>query len=297
MISLILEKLRQESTALLAKNVLRRVWRHTLDLLWIIVALPFIISILVLGVFIKVRIGSLDIGRIGGTFDAEWYLCKKNALPEGEKTIDLFYFIPTNVVSNAQWFKMWERSSLPLIPYQYFVSRIIKSIEKLNQLLPDSESYAIPLQHNWPPDKEIVESILLSPHPFLSFTPEEEVRGKELLKNMGVTEDKPFVCFHSRDSAYLNEVYPTRDWSYHDYRDSKISNYMDAADELTHREYSAIRVGSIVAEKIGSQNPNIIDYASKNDRNDFADIYLAATCNFMICSETGLLEIHPSDSR
>jgi putative glycosyltransferase (TIGR04372 family) len=286
-ISFYFKKIQNETLLSLIKIFLRLAQRLMIESFFLVLAFPCVVCIRILGFFVKIRICRTDIGRIGGTFDAEWYLCKKNVFPLGINTIDLFYFSPGKV-SNVQWLKMWERSSLPLITYNYFTSKIMGSIEKLNSIFPDSRAYEIPLQESWSLDKETVESILLSPKPFLFFTSEEEIRGKELLYQMGISEDKPFVCFHSRDSSYLNQTYPERDWGYHDYRDSHIQNYLDAAEELTLRGSNAIRVGSIVSKPIQCKNLQIIDYSTSTFQNDFLDVYLLSKCEFMICSETGL---------
>ncbi len=122
----------------------------------------------------------------------------------------------------------------------------------------------------------------------LFFTKEEEVRGQRALEDLGIPQGSPFVCFHSRDSAYLNILYPDRDWSYHDYRDSSIFNYLASVEELVRRGYYAIRMGAVVKEKLKTTNPAIIDYAINGKRTDFLDIYLGAKCRFFICSDTGL---------
>src|SRR5437867_3110231 len=72
-----------------------------------------------------------------------------------------------------------------------------------------------------------------SVHPQLSFTPAEHERGKKVLISMGIAPGEPFVCFCSRDRAYLDQMhkYRSRDqWAYHDYRDCGIQNYLPAAE-------------------------------------------------------------------
>ena len=39
----------------------------------------------------------------------------------------------------------------------------------------------------------------------------KEALGRELLCQLGIPEEKPFICFHARDSAYLNSIFPERD--------------------------------------------------------------------------------------
>jgi len=79
-----------------------------------------------------------------------------------------------------------------------------------------------------------------------------------------------------------------RDWSYHDFRDSNIRNYLPAVEKMIECDYYAIRMGSRVKERLDTDNPQIIDYASNGNRSDFLDIYLFANCRFLLISDTGL---------
>ena len=45
-------------------------------------------------------------------------------------------------------------------------------------------------------------------------------------KSLANKINMPMVCVFARDSEYLNNVYPERDWSYHDFRDANIQNYL-----------------------------------------------------------------------
>ena len=89
-----------------------------------------------------------------------------------------------------------------------------------------------------------------------------------------------------RDSAYLDN-HQVKDWSYHNYRDSDIQNFVLAAEDLADRGYFVIRMGAKVYESIKSDHPRVIDYATNGMRNDFMDIYLGAKCEFCITSGLG----------
>ena len=88
---------------------------------------------------------------------------------------------------------------------------------------------------------------------------------------MGV-KNKNYVCLAVRDENYLNKMEPRGDWSYHDYRNSNIINYLEAADELTKRGYYVLRMGKNNKIKFETNNPMIIDYSFSKYRSDFMDI-------------------------
>ncbi|MCP4213852.1 MAG: TIGR04372 family glycosyltransferase, partial [bacterium] len=121
----------------------------------------------------------------------------------------------------------------------------------------------------------------------LEWTKSEEEKGRKHLKEMGI--DSWFVCFHSRDGAYLKKAYGHNDLSYHDYRDCDIDNYLPAMEAITKLGGYAVRMGSVVAKPLENHgNPRIIDYATRF-RSDFMDIYLSAKCKFFVGNTAGLM--------
>ncbi|MBI5247314.1 MAG: TIGR04372 family glycosyltransferase [Elusimicrobia bacterium] len=136
---------------------------------------------------------------------------------------------------------------------------------------------------------------LASAGPQLSFTPAEEARGRNFLRSMGVEPGRPYICFHSRDKAYLDVLHPHRtrgEWSYHDYRDCAIENYLPAVRRIAARGIAALRMGAVAEKPLGAEPPGIIDYATKF-RDDFADVYLLAHCKFMLASTSGICVVPP----
>ena len=130
--------------------------------------------------------------------------------------------------------------------------------------------------------------------PQLSFTEEEERKGRDVLSGMGIDSETPFVCFHTRDKAYLDIIHShqTREqWSYHDHRDCDINNYELGIRYLADFGYIALRTGQVVKSELSyADNVRIIDY-SCNYRNDFADMYLNARCAFFVGGCSGLREV------
>lgn len=118
----------------------------------------------------------------------------------------------------------------------------------------------------------------------ITFTEEEQARGRAMLAHLGIRGSH--VTFHNRDSAFLNETQPGGDWSYHDYRDVPIGDFVSCAAEMVRRGHSAVRVGSVVAEQLRQYvGRGIVDYTDR--RTDFADVFLAATCRFHIGVSSG----------
>lgn len=122
----------------------------------------------------------------------------------------------------------------------------------------------------------------------IGFIRKEENQGARELEKMGIGPGDWFVCFHNRDSAYLDKVYKFNDWNYHNYRDCRISNFVPAMEYIASAGGYAIRMGHHMSEKPETgDNPRIVDYASYF-RSDFMDIYLSSHCKFFVGSTAGL---------
>ena len=225
---------------------------------------------------VVIRFGKLISTRIGHfAGNTELYLCERDMGLHGNKTFDIFYH--SEPVCNQQLAKMWGRV-LRIYRYVYV-------LYKVNRWLPSYKMHEVPM----PSDRD-TKNLLSRTRPHISFTPEEELAGKAGLKMMGIPDDASFVCIYGRDPAYLKSAFPDNDWNYHDYRDCEIQNFLLAADELTKRGYFVIRMGSVVANELVSDNPRIIDYATKR-RTDFMDVYLCAKCSFFLGVPGGIIAI------
>ena len=73
----------------------------------------------------------------------------------------------------------------------------------------------------------------------------------------------------------------------HDYRDSEISTYVEAAEVLAEMGYTVFRMGALVKETLVSKHPRVIDYATNGMRTEFLDVFLGAYCAFCISTGSG----------
>ena len=122
--------------------------------------------------------------------------------------------------------------------------------------------------------------------PQLSFTEAELEEGQQLLDQLGILKS-PYVCIHDRSSHYLETKFPGSNFTHHNYRDCSIDNYLKAAEWLTTKGVYVIRMGEVISTPLKTDNPMIIDYATKH-RTDFGDAFLPATCDFFLGNTAGL---------
>ena len=255
--------------------------RVSLDRLWL--ALPVVLIIRLLRPLVLIRLGVLRSTRIGHfAGNTEKYLCEHQAGTHPPRTFDVFYC--SRIVCNDQLKRMWGRQ-LRIMPRS-----MLRRIDEANQMLPGGEAHRIVM-----PSNIDVHGYLSQFGTHLTFTPEEEVDGSHYLTSIGLRGDDKFICFCIRDSIYLDEMFPERsreEWSYHDYRDACVQDFVPAIESLVDTtEWYAFRLGKLVKNAFCSDNPKIIDYASNGDRSDFLDIYLAAKCHLFINSGSGFFDV------
>ena len=240
------------------------------------VGLLLAIPLLALRPLVIVEVQEIRAERLGHlAMEPELFLSLRSAGTGGHRKLTLFFFRghPANTYLAARW-----RQILPTAP-----RFLLAPIYNVTTWLPNL-SFRPP---DWDYEHVDLRPLDNSP-PNLTFTPNEISRGQDLLTRLGLERDQPYVCLCVRDASYLAETNPTRDWSYHDYRDSHIGDYVQMAEVLVSRGYAVIRMGKIVTEPFTVDNNRVVDYASSPLRNDFGDIYLFANCSFCISTSTGM---------
>jgi putative glycosyltransferase (TIGR04372 family) len=243
-----------------------------------LIAVPLLAVFRLIRPLLLVRWGELSTDRIGPfAAETELYLCERDAginVPRG-RYVDVFHYRPQ--IANRQLAAMWKRR------LRVWPRWVLQPLQRLNAAIPGGALHEIGRPTGRDRD---VHNLFdrLSPH--LSFTAAEMERGADGLTRLGIPRDAKFVCMLVRDSAYLN-THSSRDWSYHNYRDSDIASFVPAAEALAARGYFVIRMGAAVHQAMPTSHPRIIDYAANGMRDEFMDIYLGARCHFAISTGSG----------
>jgi putative glycosyltransferase (TIGR04372 family) len=261
-----------------------------------LISFPIVIIIRLIRPWFLIRWGELTSSRIGHfSINVELYCCEQEAginVPS-QKYLDLFYL--KKIICNRQLEKMWRRQLLilpnwllfPLSKVNIFLNKFISGGNY--HMIGFNDIMAICTNN----DRD-VHNLIEKFQPHISFTKEEEIKGKKILTEFGIPEGAKFVCLLVRDSGYLDRhkkyEYLKR-WSYHSYRDGDIDKYVLATEELAKRGYYVFRMGINVLKPLKSSNPKVIDYANSKIRSEFMDIYLGAKCSFGITTGTGFDEI------
>ena len=116
--------------------------------------------------------------------------------------------------------------------------------------------------------------------PLLRLSLEEEARGRQQLRELGLPPQAWFVCLHVRESGYLPER------AYHSYRNADIMTYLPAVDAIVARGGWVIRMGDPSMKRL-PRMPGVVDYVHSGLQRDWMDIFCFARCRFFLGDTSG----------
>ena len=116
--------------------------------------------------------------------------------------------------------------------------------------------------------------------PLLSLRKEDRERGWDCLRKLGIPDDAWFVCVHCREAGYVRD-------EAHDFRNTEIQSYVPAMKAIVDRGGWCIRLGDPTMKQLPPLE-QIIDYAHRSAKSDWMDIFLCASCRFLLGSASGL---------
>jgi len=231
---------------------------------------------------ILIRVGFLLSDRIGHfSANTELYLLEKAAGINKPKSRYIDIFFVTKLVCNRYLLKKWSEH-LIIVP-----GFLLRGIYKINSFLPGGDAFVVKGNDLTTNNDRDIYNLYASTEPIIQFDTEERALGGLLMEELGIPQGAKFITLTVRDSSYLETVMPNKDWSYHNYRDSDIDNFILASESLADLGFFVVRVGVKVRKELNTKHPRIIDYACNGKRTEFLDLYLAAKCEFCISTGNG----------
>ena len=120
----------------------------------------------------------------------------------------------------------------------------------------------------------------------MSLSAGEIEEGRRRLVEIGINPDKPYVCLIVRDGGHYKSKGDTESAGY-ELLNFDINNFAGVAEVLIESGYQVIRMGSGSERPFASKPDGVVDYALSKNRSEFLDVYLAATCEFAVSTQTG----------
>jgi putative glycosyltransferase (TIGR04372 family) len=125
----------------------------------------------------------------------------------------------------------------------------------------------------------------------VSFSEKQKKYGENILNRMPISPNKKIVTIFARDSSYLNNRYPKKNWSYHSYRDCDIETYIEAIRYLINKNYVVLRVGSEYSKKLNFVDENYFEYSLSDYKSAFMDLFIIYKSKFVIGSTSGATDV------
>lgn len=111
---------------------------------------------------------------------------------------------------------------------------------------------------------------------------------KQILAKYGVHEGEKYVCILVRDDNYLKQMYPSIDFSHHDFRDHDVQLFVPAISYLIDCGYKVFRMGYLPKNKTNFKHPMFFDYACDANASLLSDFALWTNCSFAISTSSGI---------
>ncbi|MDP6772004.1 MAG: hypothetical protein QF704_14980, partial [Anaerolineales bacterium] len=198
---------------------------------------------------VLIRFGSLHSEKIGPFASrTELYLCEKEHGIQPNNAFDIFVSSHIDLFCNRQLHTMWKR-----------LLRVNDAFRPLYNTMRLNRKFDRHIIDTTNASRDI-HGLLEKTDVHLRFADAEVERAKIELARMGIGEDDEYVLMLNRGQRYLNEMFPERDWKYHEWRNMGIDKLMPAAEILTSRGHSVIRMGHLVSDLMNTVNPAIIEY-------------------------------------
>ncbi len=253
------------------KKFLRILYR-LLNIILVILVIPFFILIIILKPLIHIRFGEIRNLAIGMNLFALAYILKKQQ-NQKRKSLNLFYYQNKKIVNSY----LHKYSSKKLN-----INKIYEYFHLCNKKIFRLKSHIFEINH------DDFEGILINDPYKFEYNDLENNLGLSFLKKIGFDKNKKIICLVVRDSTYKKKIKPEYDWSYHDYRDCDVDDFNESIQFLIDNGYQVIRIGKFVFKKSSFKNKNFFDYAVSELRTDFLDIWLMSNCSFCLSTGTGI---------
>lgn len=239
----------------------------------------FFILIILFSPILKLRFCSLPSERIGEFINSFEIYFKKKKIKK--KNLDIFF--TQNFISNKFYLNLVKKKII--IVNGYIVFPIYKIFFKLSKFINYFDKFLL----NISLDNKVLSQININfgdDKPIIELPKKYLDKGESFLKNIGISNFDKIILLYVRDSNYLKKTFPNKDFSYHDFRDSDVENYVEAINYATSKGYYVFRMGALVQKSLNLENKKFIDYASKY-RTDFLDIYMGYRCSFLFGTPAG----------
>lgn len=241
------------------------------NLFFIVIYFPFVLIFILIKLFspiLLIRFGFYHDSNRLGHFGNDFQILIREKINSKRKSIDFIGL--QNGICNKELINIFS-NHLVFIPR--FICEIFYLLNKIKILNSDINF----IKFYQPTSRDYTKL------PYFEFIIKNIEKGDLILKNKFNfnPEENKIVCVFGRDSEYLENLDPDKNFNYHSYRDVNIENLKKSSEHLANLGYYVFRMGKVVQKKISFESDKIIDYGF-NHHSDYLDVYLAKKSDFWI---------------
>lgn len=256
-------------------NLIKNLTINKIKYIFLIIFLtPFLIIIVIIRPVLLIRFGCLDIQRIGIISHIEHYLLHDRNKKKKTRTLDIWVIGGGNY--NKQFHILLKRKFLIIQELNVFY-KVLILLSKYIKIY--SKHIVVFYNGTARLDRGPIQ---------LNLTKEEIKEGEFIIKKFGIPPNSKIICVACRDSTYLKNKFPSKNFSYHNYRNCNINNYIPAIKTLIKKGFYVVRMGRIAEKKLNIKSKKFIDYPFHPLKNDLMDFIFAYKCYFWIGGHAGL---------
>lgn len=191
-----------------------------------------------------------------------------------KRVISIWSLGPVAKQSNKYLAKKWKQELL------VFPSWLVSSLHSVGSMLPILKLVE--------PKLSITGSMngLDKTAPHVSLTAKEFDEGRSQLVELGINPNLPYVCLIVRDGGHYKSKGDIESAGY-ELLNFDINDFSGVAEVLIESGFQVIRMGSGSERPFTKKPDGVVDYALSKNRSEFLDVYLAATCEFAVSTQTG----------
>ena len=241
----------------------------------------FFLIFRILNLFIRVRISEIWSSRVGHFMGMlEIYFTKKRN--RKKNTLDLFFFqkkVSNNAIKKIASKKLIILPRLILSPIFHFGVNTFKN-----------ENYFAFGNSKHIYSHRDYENFLDKNFENFEIEKKEKLKSEQIIKSLKKKFcKKKVVTIHLRDDQYLKNFDNKNDWSYTNYRNVNINNYLKTINYLQEKEYFVVRTGKGSNQQFSSSKINEDFFLDLNfiDKNrDLIELYTMNISRFFIGTDS-----------
>jgi len=139
----------------------------------------------------------------------------------------------------------------------------------------------------WKPNQAVdvfkYTNLISSSKPFFDLPIRESQNVRNLLKNLGISENDWYICLHNREAGYTKNIVEKGST---DFRNGSIDEFIPTINYVASLGGTVVRVGDSSMTPFAKMH-GLVDYVHSKFKSEENDLLLSAHCRFFLTNSSG----------